>query len=452
MSRKSKISLITIVLVLALAPVAFAGLSAVSPTFHPPIISNGFPYYYTDTLGITVDLPIPPAGDGVNVPTMIYAPNPIGQTNEVALRAGSDTEAFFFMARSPKAFQTKDGKAVVTFGLEASYVNGIPTDGQQMVFARIRIKAAVKTAGTYTFFHPWGSEVITVTQADITGTNKGIFYTKDVALTSGWVTNNAGGWNPVGTPSGFYGVLQADNTMSTFLRQVNPAPLTGWIGDGVNEATFTGSPTGYNKIRLQAPAGVDLDGRKNNFIEANTMVISGHIPVNTTTPLPLSLDRVTCSFQKSVEHIDVFLTSQQGAAVTITDAATNVLLYSGTVTSPTGKFFADFAGSAASVNVTVSAPGFGTTLATAKVIDYVNITGLVYDLATNVLTISATSSDWFKNPITPPTLTAVGFGNLTFNTLGTASLVVPLTAPLPPTVTVTSSVGGSDNAPVGFVK
>jgi len=438
-----------VLLVIALAPAAFAGLQAVGPfnPVAPP--GNGYPAWYTDANGVTVELPIPPLGDGVTAPTMIYAPL-TPTSNAVAQAAGFDTEAFYFNARSPKAFQTRFGKATVTIGLEASYVNGIPTDGQQMVFARIRIKAAVQNAGTYTFFHPWGSETITVTAADITS-KKGIFFTKDVGLTPGWVSDGAGGWTAVPTPLGFYGVLQPDNSMSTFLRQVAPAPPAGWIGDGVTEATFTGSPIAYNKIRLQGPPGIDLDGKKNNFIEAATMAISGHIPASTAVPLPLSLDRVTCSYIRNLEHINVFLTSRAGAAVQIADAVSGAILFNGAVTSPTGKFFADFVGTSTSITVTVSAAGFTTTSATANVIDYVSITRPTYSLGTNILTVQATSSDWVKHPTTPPILTVQGFGAMTVNSVGTYSLAIPMTTPLPPFVTVTSSVGGSDTATVAIL-
>ncbi len=215
-----------------------------------------------------------------------------------------------------------------------------------------------------------------------------------------------------------------------------------------------GQPHRYNKVRLQGPAGSTWTQR-HNFIEATQMIVSGHIPATLTVPMPLSLDRVTCSFQPagatSVEHINVFLTSNAGAAVQIKDAVSGAILFNGSVTSPTGKFFADFPGTATSVTVTVSAAGFTATSATANVIDYVNITGLTYSLGTNILSVSATSSDWFKHPLTPPILTAVGFGPLTFNNQGVASRLTPMTAPLPPTVTVTSSVGGADTASVGIV-
>ena len=450
MRRTSRI-LLALCFIMALAPAALAGLSAVGPfnPVAPP--GNGFPQWYTDANGVSVDLPIPPAGDGVTAPTMIYAPL-TPTSNAVAQAAGFDTEAFYFNARNPRTFATRFGRATVVFGLEASYVNGIPADGDQTVFARIRITAPVQVAGTYTFFHPWGSETIAVTQDDITA-KRGLRFTKDVGLTPGWVSDGAGGWTPVAAPLGFHGVLQPGNTLSTFLRAVSPAPPAGWIGNGVTATTFTGSPIGYNKIRLQGPAGIDLDGRGNNFIEATTMVISGHIPASTAVPLPLSVDRVTCSHPLAgVEHIDVFLTTRRGAAVEIKDAVSGAIIYTDTVTATNGKFFASFVGNAASVTITVRGlAGFTPTAATVNVVDYVNITRPNYSLVNNTLTVKATSSDFAKIAL-PPTLTLVGFGPMTVDAAtGIYTLVVPMTTPLPPFVTVTSSSGGADTASVAIV-
>ena len=314
MSKHLKIAIVAMVLALAVVPAAVAGLSTVgvSPDFNPVTTSNGFPQWYTDANGVTVDLPVPPIGDTLTAPTMIYQPL-AATSNAVAQRAGFDTEAFYFNAKAdPKNFKTAYGKIVATSGLEASYANGTPTEGQQVVFTRIRIKAPVKVAGTYTFTHPWGSETINVTQADITSTNKGIFFTKDFGLNTGWLSDGAGGWLPVGAPGGFYSVLQSGNTMSTFLRALSPAPPAGWIGDGATLSTVTGSPTGYNKVRLQGP-DPNLDGKGHNFVETNLFVVAGHIPSSTAVPLPLKIDRVTSSNPGGTPSIDLFLTSKQGA-------------------------------------------------------------------------------------------------------------------------------------------
>lgn len=457
MLRKSKFQLLIIlVLILAVAQMAFAGLSAMGPI--NPV--TGFPMWYTDANGVTVDLPTPPAGDGLTAPTMIYAP--VIAANPFSVLTGFGAEAFFFNARDNKNFNTKDGKGTFMLGLEAGYAGGAdPAAGQQVVFARIRFTASVKTPGTYTFFHPWGSEVVNVSATDVTR-QPAIKFTKDIGIGPGYLPDGT----LVAAPGGFYTVLDASNTMSTFLRQLAPAPPAGWIGDGVTPATITGSPIGYNKVRLQGPAGVDLDGRGNNFIEVTQMIVSGHIPVSTTVPLPLSLDRVTCSHIGAAESIDVWVTTQVGAIVQVQNAASGAILFTGQVTNSSGKFYASFfptapAPDAVIVSVTTLAPGFSPSSKTANVVDYVNIINASYSLSAKTLTIQATSSDWFKHPTTPPVLTAAGFGTLTFNNQGVASLTVAVTDVLPPVITVNSQLnkgaaglvpGGSDSAQTAIVQ
>ena len=450
--RKTSRILLAMLLVMVLAPAAFAGLSAVGP-FNPPVTSNGFPQWYKDANGVSVELPIPPAGDGLTAPTMIYAPL-TPNSNAVARRAGFDTEAFYFNARpDPKTYQTAYGKIVAVFGLEASYANGTPTDGQQIVFARIRIKAPVKVAGTYTFSHPWGSEVITVTQADINSKNKGIFFTKDIGLTLGWLPNADGiTFSPAPSPGGFYNVLTNSNSMSTFLRAATPAPPPDWIGDGVTLTTVTGSPLAipYNKVRLQGP-DPNLDGKGNNFVETDKFVVSGKIPASTTVPLALSVDRATCSYIGTVEDIDLFLTSVAGAAIQVKDANTGAILFNNGAVSATGKFYASFPGTTKSITVTGTLAGFTPITKTVPVIDYVNITSAAYSLGGNSLTVTATSSDWLKHPLTPPVLTVTGFGTMAVDTLGVYTLgPVAVTATLPPTITVSSTTGGSDSIAVAI--
>jgi len=373
---------------------------------------------------------------------MIYQPLTVA-SNAVAVRAGFDTEAFYFNAKAdPKNFQTAYGKIVTTIGLEASYANGTPTEGQQVVFSRIRIKAPVKVAGTYTLTHPWGSETINVTAADINSTNKGIFFTKDFGLNTGW--NPAGaGWSPVAPPGGFYSVLQPGNTMSTFLRALSPAPPAGWIGDGVTLSTVTGSPTGYNTVRLQGP-DPNLDGKGHNFVETSLWVVSGHIPASTAVPLPLKVDRATSSNLGGTPNIDLFLTSKQGATVTVSAGATT--LFTGAVTDPSGKFYQSFPGAATSITVAVTSadPAFTPSSRTVPVVEYVNITSADYSVAGNSLTITATSG------AVGATLTVAGFGDMTL-AAGTYSLgPVVLASTLSPSITVSSSAGGTDTTQVAI--
>ena len=447
MSKHMRIAIAAVVLALSVVPAAVAGLSnvGVSPDFNSVTTSNGFPQWYTDANGVTVDLPVPPIGDGLTAPTMIYeALTP--SSNVVAQRAGFDTEAFYYNTKAdPKNFRTAYGKIVATSGLEASYANGTPTEGQQVVFSRIRIKAPVRVAGTYTFTHPWGSETINVTQADISSTNKGIFFTKDFGLNTGWISDGAGGWLPVGAPGGFYSVLQSGNTVSTFLRAVNPAPPAGWIGDGVTLSTVTGSPSGYNKVRLAGP-DPNLDGRGHNFVETSLFVVSGHIPSSTAVPLPLKIDRATSSNLDGTRSIDLFLTSKQGATITVKDAASATTLFTGEVADPSGRFYRTFPGTAASISVAVSSPGpsFTPSSRTVPVVEHVNITSATFSVSENSLTISATSG------AAGATLTVSGFGAMNSSDGAYTLGPIELTSPLPPSVSVTSSAGGTDTTPVAI--
>ena len=85
-----------------------------------------------------------------------------------------------------------------------------------------------------------------------------------------------------------------------FLFQVNPPPEvpvtppipahfnkpTDWLGDGVTSATFTGSPIGFNKFRMEAYTDATLQTPMNifstavgapptvNFVETNLAVIA----------------------------------------------------------------------------------------------------------------------------------------------------------------------------------
>jgi hypothetical protein len=162
----------------------------------------------------------------------------------------------------------------------------------------------------------------------------------------------------------------------------------------------------------------------------------------------------------------VWLTSQVGATVEVRDAAagaTSIPLFTGSVTDISGKFYHSFfppAPAPTAVIVTVTDPlgASGPSSKTVNVIDYVNIISAAYSLTANTLTVQATSSDWYKHPTTPPTLTAAGFGTFTFGVNGVASATFAVTGVLPPVITVNSQLnrgtaalpvlvpGGSDTA------
>jgi hypothetical protein len=159
------------------------------------------------------------------------------------------------------------------------------------------------------------------------------------------------------------------------------------------------------------------------------------------------VDRATASTLAGTPNIDLFLTSKQGATVTVTQGV-NTLLAAAPVTDPSGKFYLTFPGSSATpitvtVDPTAATPGFTTTTKTpVPVVEVVNITAADYSVASKILTVTATSG------ATPaPTLTVTGLGTMT--PLGSGSYTFaspPMNSPptLTPSITVTSSAGGAD--------
>jgi hypothetical protein len=79
---------------------------------------NGFPTSVTDINGVSLDLPNPPYGDGVNAPTMIYDPVILGNTLSAA--TGFGAEAFFYLAESAVDLPN-GGKALLVLGIEAAW-------------------------------------------------------------------------------------------------------------------------------------------------------------------------------------------------------------------------------------------------------------------------------------------------------------------------------------------
>lgn len=133
----------------------------------------GFPEYYEDTSGLR--LTICPASD------IMCISDPIDPTNPESLRLGVGDEAFFWSADA----RIREGnfRANMVLGLEAAFAgDGSVKDGNQMVFARVRIRIDVLSPGTYTVTHPYGTHTFVVTQEEFntTGGKRAINFTEDI--------------------------------------------------------------------------------------------------------------------------------------------------------------------------------------------------------------------------------------------------------------------------------
>ncbi|MFZ2446699.1 MAG: hypothetical protein WAW37_10105 [Syntrophobacteraceae bacterium] len=426
MKRIFKHAVIATIMVLAIAQVGYCALSQVGPVFPTDPTDpayNGYPLWYRDSTGVVLELPVPPAGDGVNAPTMIF--DPVVGTNPFSGQIGFGTEAFYYLANS-KMDLPNGGKAELVMGIEAAFAQGDAIDGDQITFSRIRIRIDAPVAGTYTITHPYGSKTFEVTAPGIRAINS---------------TADTGAAGPV-----FTGALKG--AIGPYLKATTMAPgvdPTQWIGDGATLTTVTGSPNAFNKFRIDGPPTSDLGGPGVSFIETDQFTVSGKIFTGT----PFTQYRSTYSRTAlGATTVDIWART---AAVSPTYAIAAQIGAEPAVplTRVGNRYFAHFTYTAgilpADVNLTATTGGLKPTAYKRKLTDVVSVTLATYSLASQTLTVNAVSSDLAGAPV----LSVTGWGvPSTPLVAGVLSMVRPQA---PPTVSVKSSGGGSQIVTVVIV-
>jgi hypothetical protein len=398
MMRISKLSLIACLLVLMVAPTAFARLAAVGP-LNP---GNGFPVYYVDTNGVALELPVPPLGTPLAVPpplnpispTMVFDPTIPG--NAFSQQIGFGSECFYWVADADwTGVPSAVGAIVYRAGLEAAFGSGDAQNGQQIVFSRIRVRIGgllPRMAGTYTVRHPYGTETIVVTADDIAA-GKGLSLTRDIGV----ATQN------------FANVLNGD--VGPFLIQTAPIalanvpigyPTTGWVGDGNIISPVTGSPIGFNQVSITPPSGVNLGAGNGVPMTTSNFIVSGH-RFNGVLPTPLTVNRVSYTRNATNTFFDVFATSELGATVSATIGLAPAATLTAGVDELAGLFWtrSSFGTGFAippTVTITASLPGSTNTIVTPVPTDLVTITQAVWHTGSQLLTVSARSSDTKVRP------------------------------------------------------
>jgi hypothetical protein len=346
-------------------------------------------------------------------------------------------EAFWFAAETaiPQVGNSGYELEVYVAAVEAAFGAETPVDGDQVSFARIRLRASVPTPGVYTITHPYGVETINVT----TTGRRAINMTRDIGI---------------GAPGNFSGVLNGN--VGPFLRSVNGPytevnPDTGtvetFVGDPNLTEQVTGSPNDTNFVRIQGPAGT---------IETNLFTVSGKV-LDNRAQTPVEIDRATYRRTDTGTRVEVFGKSGNASSLCFRES---VALVPGPPLSPclinmtgdnNGLFFGQrqFTGNAPPVVVVTATNPTGTTRSTAvssKVSDVVKIQTARYNWSDHSLLIEASSTD----EVVVPDMVAQGFGRLsksgTLQRLTVADLQQP-----PATVTVKSAAGGSDTEPVVVV-
>ncbi|MBF8742476.1 Ig-like domain-containing protein [Pseudomonas guariconensis] len=430
---------------LTLSGAAWATLTEVDPGPYT-LATGGYPMWYKDASGLSLELcqsratssraPGAP-GAPAYMCTLLPEPGVYDDTLPLVFPDNWPPEMFWFLAETdiPAVGNSGYELEVYVAGIEAAFAAENPVDGDQQSFARIRIRASVPTAGTYTITHPYGVETVVVN----TPGRRAINVTRDIGI---------------GAPGDFSGALRGDvgpflrNASGALYTETNPdtGALESFVGDPNISQEVIGSPFDTNFVRIQGPAGT---------IQTNLFTLSGKV-LDPRAQTPATLERATYQRNGNGTRVEVFAKAPGDASVCMRFGLALV----GSPATPcqfdlqtdnNGLFFSQQLNQEAPpsvVVVTATSPDPDTrpTALSSKLTDVVKVNTARYDWANKRLVIEASSSD----EVQVPDLVAQGYGRLS-----KAGIVQTLTVndlPQPPaSVTVKSAAGGSDVEPVVVV-
>lgn len=391
-----------------------------------PLNEFGYPRWYRDSNDVLLDLGIDPADP--NLPAIGELPDPGAP---LSFPDNFPDEAFYFLAEARLATggTAVAGRARVILALEAAFGgDGTPQDTMQAVFGRIRfrIDRAVPNA-TYVFTHPYGQSG--PLRADDRGR---LFETEDISL----------------SPGDFEAALGSQ--IGPFLRWSNDAPQAppGYLGDGATPHKITGSPVQQqNYVIIEGPGigSLDVNGgptrapgepNNRNKVYTDLFVVQGRIARVTGVRIDQAVYHrpangpTTVDVLASTEPNKQLVLSGPGLAATGLRAEGRVYLARAVLAGAPGAGITV-------TNTTDNPPTAEQALPT----DLVSA-GATYDIDARTLTVEAHSSD----EVAAPALTAVGYGPL-----NAVPEVFPGIDAVPPTLTVTSALGGRAVVPITVV-
>ena len=443
----SKTAAVLVVSALAQS-ISQAALFAVDTGPYTPA-NGGFAAWYQDSHGRTLDLCLSKAvssrvpgtpGAPTYMCNLLPTPGVFDDAQPVVFPTNFPDEAFWFTADGTIVDAARGINLAYGSAIEAAFAADEPIEGDQISFARVRIRVDVPTAGTYVITHPYGIEVFTV---DTPG-RRAINMPRDIGI---------------GAPKTYDGALKGD--IGPFLRSVNGPytetnPVSGgaeqFVGDPNLTEAVTGSPFNTNYIRIEGPGGLDL--------RSTVFAVSGKLST-VVRPTPLITQRSTYSRKQGasapIAQQDVFVLAPPPPATVSLSSSTPELKL--TEADTTGSWYVQNPVNPTlptTLQVTADnhlaiASSTPTTLPMALT-DLVVIQRAEYSLSSGQLTLVATTSD----ETSPPALTATSGTGAAIGALSGSAAVKTLTtgiSPIPPAkVRVTSSNGGSDIEEVAIVQ
>ncbi|MBI5365348.1 MAG: hypothetical protein HZA53_19380 [Planctomycetes bacterium] len=382
--------------------------SAQLESFGPISPANGFPVYYRDRTGLA----LAPCLNDAAACAFGALPAP---TKPIVFPANFPDEFFYWFAEA--RFDTNNGgRGFVRMAIEGAFATGPVVPGDQVVFARLRVRVDNLVAGAaYRLTFPFGIRDYVAGPA---GPNS-IDVTEDVGLCVGdFAEALAGPYGP-------------------FLRwdpAVVPLAPPGTVGDGLTPHAVIGSPFDANFVLLEGP---DITGPGANSVFSDRLTVIGNV-FQGPLPSPLHVGRATYARSTAGGLVSVFATSVSSLPLRATGAG---LPDVGMLVEPDkGAFFAVLPPANPAVLpafVTVYDPNApAVTTQTARLVDDVEILEASYDPLAQWVRVRARSSD----ELAPPVLTVPGLGSLD----ASGQLVLGAPNGPPAAVTVISSAGGAD--------
>jgi hypothetical protein len=425
-------SILGFIILVVFAPSAMADLVRVGPV-DP---ANGYPRWYQDSTGLALNLCVPNAAELASGSCLIFAADLPNPSQPVRFPDNFLNEHFWYNLNT--SVPTTAGKAKLIIGLEGSFPGAVVAGGQ-ISFGRVRIVIDVPPpGGTYTVTHPYGVE----TFPNVAPGPRAIFFTEDIGINC-----------PIGDFT-----CALSSRVGPFLRAsatpggaaLPPLVLPGgntYLADPAIPTSITGSPFPNNNVfKIEGP---NVGGPGIDFVQTTlfNLMARVHTPV---IPSVTIIDRATYSRDASSAKIDVFaqtLPNIGSAPPNLSFAGTNLppALMKG---SANGRNFfgqalltqADLVPASIVVTNNGDVPP---TKFEANLVDEVRISQADYDAETQVLTISASSSDALMNPV----LVADGLGVLVGGTLTVQGMAAP-----PPFVRVVSAAGGRSRMQVSTTR
>ncbi|GGK83407.1 PKD domain-containing protein [Ornithinimicrobium pekingense] len=414
-ARRRLVSVATATALLATgAGVAIAEVTKPNPTqlaaFGPISGEHGYPTWYEDSTGLRLQQCLD-IEDPYCDPAFLRGemPDPDGP---VSFPDNWPLESFYFLAGA-SLDMPGGGSAILTSGLEATMANEGTVDGDQVVFGRQRFDIDFPGPGTYVVTHPYGEDTFTVTSTDF----EDYRYVEDI------------------TPApGNFG-LALRSRINPFLVSTGGLVTTDkgtYVGDPGTPTTVTGSP--YDTNLFQVEQLLDT-GERVLVASTDQFTLMGKVSTNS------GIDPQAATLVETADgrYLDVFATTDAGKSISVSGSG----LSRTTLDADGGRYFGRVPlGSTTPGTVTFTNEGDDPVATRSMTVtDGVTITEATYDTGTDTLTVSASSTD----EVDPPTLTLSGAGDPVALVDGTVTMQ---TSAPPATVSVSSSGGGTDQAPV----